>query len=35
MVDAPRGGAELRVEPFPATVGARWGDEVLVGATTP
>ncbi|MDA8182897.1 MAG: hypothetical protein M0035_00455 [Actinomycetota bacterium] len=35
MVDAPHGGAELRVEPFPATVGARWGDEVLVGATTP
>ena len=35
MVDAPHTGAEVRVEPFPATVGAGWGDEVLVGATAP
>jgi len=35
MVDAPHSGAEVRVEPFPATVGARWGDEMFVGATTP
>ena len=35
MVDAPHTGAEVRVEPFPATVGARWGDEVLVGASAP
>ncbi len=35
MVDAPHTGADVRVEPFPATVGARWGDEVLVGASAP
>lgn len=35
MVDAPHTGAEVRVEPFSPTVGARWGDDVFVGATRP
>ena len=35
MVDAPHTGADVRVEPFPATVGASWGTEMFVGATTP
>ena len=35
MVDAPHEGAEVRVEPFPTLVGARWGSEVYLGASTP
>ncbi|SNQ48259.1 hypothetical protein FRACA_2310005 [Frankia canadensis] len=35
MVDAPHVGAYVRVEPFPATVGARWGSEFYLGASTP
>jgi cell wall-associated NlpC family hydrolase len=35
MVDAPHSGAFVRIEPFPTTVGAAWGDDVVVGATRP
>ncbi|WP_045879140.1 NlpC/P60 family protein [Pseudofrankia sp. DC12] len=35
IVDAPHEGAYVRVEPFPATVGARWGSEFYLGASTP
>ncbi|MHB8313650.1 MAG: C40 family peptidase [Candidatus Dormibacteria bacterium] len=35
MVDAPHTGAAVRVEAFPATVGASWGKEAFVGATAP
>ena len=36
MVDAPHTGADVRVEPFPTTVGAQWGGgDVFVGATRP
>jgi cell wall-associated NlpC family hydrolase len=35
MVDAPHSGAAVRVEPFPATPGARWGSDIFVGATRP
>jgi cell wall-associated NlpC family hydrolase len=35
MVDAPHTGAEVRIEPFPSTVGSPWGDEIYVGATRP
>jgi cell wall-associated NlpC family hydrolase len=35
MVDAPHTGATVRIEAFPATIGARWGSEVFVGATRP
>ncbi len=35
MVDAPHTGASVRVEPFPVTVGAAWGGDMLVGATRP
>jgi len=36
MVDAPHAGANVRVEPFPTTVGAQWGGgDVYVGATRP
>ena len=35
MVDAPYTGADVRVEPFPTTVGARFGDLTYVGATMP
>ncbi len=35
MVDAPYTGAEVRAEPFPGTVGARFGSLVFVGATRP
>jgi hypothetical protein len=35
MVDAPHTGADVRVESFPATPGARWGGDVFVGATRP
>ena len=35
MVDAPHTGADVRVEQFPDTVGARFGDLFFVGATRP
>ena len=35
MVDAPHTGANVRVEPFPATVDASWGTDAFVGATAP
>jgi cell wall-associated NlpC family hydrolase len=35
MVDAPHTGADVRVEAFPADVGAKWGGDVLVGYTRP
>jgi NlpC/P60 family len=35
MVDAPHTGAEVRVEAFPITPGARWGSDIFVGATRP
>ena len=35
MVDAPHAGADVRVEPLPATIDAAWGAEVFVGATQP
>jgi hypothetical protein len=36
MVDAPHTGADVRVEPFPSTVGTQWGGgDVYVGATRP
>jgi hypothetical protein len=35
MVDAPHTGADVRVEPFPTTLGAPFGDEGYLGATDP
>jgi cell wall-associated NlpC family hydrolase len=35
MADAPHTGADVRVEPFPATVGAPWGSDIYLGATRP
>jgi cell wall-associated NlpC family hydrolase len=35
MVDAPHAGADVRVEPFPATPGAPWGADIYLGATRP
>ncbi len=35
MVDAPHTGAHVRTEPFPATIGAQWGADVVVGFTDP
>jgi hypothetical protein len=35
MVDAPYTGADVRVEPFPSTIGARFGDLTYLGATAP
>jgi cell wall-associated NlpC family hydrolase len=35
MVDAPHTGADVRVESFSATTGARWGTDIFVGATQP
>jgi cell wall-associated NlpC family hydrolase len=35
MVDAPHTGADVRVEPFPTTVGAAFGDLLYMGATRP
>jgi len=35
MVDAPYTGADVRAEAFPATVGARFGSLLYVGATRP
>jgi hypothetical protein len=34
MLDAPHSGAKARVETFPTTVGALWGDDIYLGATT-
>jgi cell wall-associated NlpC family hydrolase len=34
MVDAPHTGADVRVESFPTTVGAPWGTDIYLGATT-
>jgi cell wall-associated NlpC family hydrolase len=35
MVDAPHTGADVRVESIPIAVGAKWGNEIFVGATQP
>jgi cell wall-associated NlpC family hydrolase len=35
MVDAPHTGADVRAEPFPATVGAAFGSLLYLGATRP
>ncbi len=35
MVDAPYTGADVRVEPFPTTIGAPFGDLSYLGATMP
>ena len=36
MIDAPHTGADVRVEPFPTTIGAAWGvGDVYLGATRP
>ncbi len=35
MVDAPHTGADVRAEPFPATIGASWGTATYLGATGP
>ncbi len=35
MVDAPHTGADVRTEPFPLTVGAQWGTDVVIGFTDP
>jgi cell wall-associated NlpC family hydrolase len=35
MVDAPHTGADVRIEPFPTTIGAPFGDEHFLGATRP
>ncbi|MHB8296534.1 MAG: C40 family peptidase, partial [Acidimicrobiales bacterium] len=35
MIDAPHPGAVVRVEAFPTTIGAAWGNEVYLGATRP
>ena len=34
MVDAPYTGAEVRVESFPTAVGASWGTDTYLGATS-
>ena len=35
MVDAPHAGGAVRVEPFPTRIGAAWGSEIYLGATSP
>ena len=35
MVDAPHTGADVRVEPFSATLGGSFGEEAYLGATRP
>jgi len=35
MVDAPYTGVDVRVEPFPDTIGAAFGSDIYVGATRP
>jgi hypothetical protein len=34
MVDAPHTDAEVRVESFPTAVGASWGTDTYLGATS-
>jgi len=35
MVDAPHTGTVVQTEPFPTRVGAKWGEDIYVGATRP
>jgi cell wall-associated NlpC family hydrolase len=35
MVDAPHTGTVVQTEPFPTTLGAKWGDDLYLGATRP
>ena len=35
MVDAPHTGADVRVEATPTTLGAPWGNDIVVGVTDP
>jgi cell wall-associated NlpC family hydrolase len=35
MIDAPHTGADVRIEPAPTAPGARFGSDVVVGATRP
>ncbi|HUB73483.1 MAG TPA: bifunctional lytic transglycosylase/C40 family peptidase [Solirubrobacteraceae bacterium] len=35
MVDAPHTGTVVQTESFPTTIGARWGEDVYLGATRP
>ena len=35
MVDAPHTGTVVQTESFPTTVGAKWGEDIYVGATGP
>ncbi len=35
MVDAPHTGADVRVEPLPSTIWAKWGTETFLGASAP
>jgi len=35
MVDAPHTGTVVQVQTFPTTVGAKWGEQVYLGATRP
>jgi cell wall-associated NlpC family hydrolase len=35
MVDAPHTGADVRVDRFPSSIGAEFGDETYLGATRP
>lgn len=35
MVDAPHSGAAVRIESFPASIGAPWGEELVDGMTRP
>jgi len=35
MVDAPHTGTVVQTEAFPTTVGAKWGEQVYLGATRP
>jgi cell wall-associated NlpC family hydrolase len=35
MVDAPHTGTVVQTEPFPTTLGAKWGEDFYLGATRP
>lgn len=35
MVDAPHSGATVRIESFPTSIGAPWGDDLVDGMTRP
>ncbi len=35
MVDAPHTGTVVQVQPFPTAIGAKWGEQVYLGATRP